>query len=548
LPRTGLRRRVGRWVRPVPILRALLAALSVVSHAASASCAELAFRRPRRSRPSRGEQRRLNGGRLSWLRGPGGDLAVWHWGSGPRVLLVHGWGGHAGRLTAFVQPLLEAGFGVVAFDAPAHGISGGRLATLPDFTRSVELVAGVVAPVALVGHSMGAAACALAVRGGLSVRAVVLLAPPADPEVYTSRFARYLRLSACAADSMKERLERRYGVKFPSLRLPAGPPGVPALVVHDRRDKRVPVRDGIAICRSWPKARLLLTSGLGHHRILRSPEVVRRSVRYLFRHAEGSDNSRNPRRLAGSPAPAQSTARFLKQGGRSNSGPKWEDKTMKRIAGAAIAIGFLIGGTAGAQSTQPQEKQHTETVTKHTGPGPDAKMKTETVVGTVKEYEAGKKIKISGPGDKSYSFDLDKKDQAARVDGSIAVGQMAKVEYQKADDGSEVVNVISEAPAGTKASASAAAPRIHSESTTKHTGPGPDSKVKTETVVGTVKTYEPGKKLTVTGPKDKDYSFDLDENVAFKGDVAVGQRVKVMYTKTNGGEKITSVMPYKHGA
>ena len=223
---------------------------------------------------------------------------------------------------------------------------------------------------------------------------------------------------------------------------------------------------------------------------------------------------------------------------------------MKRIAGAAIAIGFLIGGTAGAQSTQPQEKQHTESVTKHTGPGPDTKVKTETVVGTVKEYEAGKKIKISGPGDKTYTFDLDDKDQVARVEGSIAVGSMAKVEYHKADNGSEVVNVISEAPAGSKAMApmSSEGTRVHSESTTKHTGPGPDTKVKTETVIGTVKTYEPGKKITVVGPKDKDYSFELDENVAFKGDVAVGQRVKVMYTKTDGGDKITSVMPYKHGA
>jgi hypothetical protein len=220
---------------------------------------------------------------------------------------------------------------------------------------------------------------------------------------------------------------------------------------------------------------------------------------------------------------------------------------MRRIAGAAIAIGFLIGGTAGAQSTQPQEKSHTESVTKHTGPGPDTKMKTETVVGTVKEYEAGKKIKISGPGDKTYSFDLDNKNEAARVDGSIAVGQMAKVQYHKADDGAEVVNVISEAPAGSKSSATEAAPRVHSETTTKHTGAGPDTKTKSETVVGTVKKYEPGKKITVTGPKDKDYSFDLDENVAFKGDVAVGQRVKVVYTKTDGGDKITSVMPYTKG-
>ncbi|HEY1250677.1 MAG TPA: alpha/beta fold hydrolase [Thermoanaerobaculia bacterium] len=290
------------------MLRSFLAGLSLVSHYASAACAELAFRRPRRNHPRRSEQRRLNGGRLSWIRGAAGDIAVWHWGSGPRVLLVHGWGGHAGRMSAFVAPLLEAGFCAVAFDAPAHGISEGRFATLPDFIRSVELVAGIVAPVALVGHSMGAAACALAVRRGIPARAVVLLAPPADPEAYTSRYARYLRLKAPAANSMKELLQRRYGVRFPELRLSAEAPRIPALVVHDRRDKRVPLRDGIAICRSWPQARLLVTSGLGHHRILRSPEVVRRAVRFLYRHSERSDNSRNPRPLSGVAASAPAEA------------------------------------------------------------------------------------------------------------------------------------------------------------------------------------------------------------------------------------------------
>ena len=218
---------------------------------------------------------------------------------------------------------------------------------------------------------------------------------------------------------------------------------------------------------------------------------------------------------------------------------------MKRIAGAAIAVCILTGANAGAQSTQPQEKSHTESTIKQTGPGPDSKMKMETVVGSVKEYEAGKKIKISGPGDKTYSFDLNDKDMAAKVEGTIVVGQMAKVVY-KADDGREIVSVTSEASPSSQAAA--AAPKVHSETTSKVTGPGPDSKVKSETVIGTVKTYEPGKKLTVTGPKDKDYSFDLDENVAFKGDVSVGQRVQVTFTKTDGGEKITSVAPAKPGA
>ena len=222
---------------------------------------------------------------------------------------------------------------------------------------------------------------------------------------------------------------------------------------------------------------------------------------------------------------------------------------MKRIAGAAIAVCFLYGANASAQNNtaaQPQEKVHSETTTKQTGPGPNVKTKDETVIGTVKEYDAGKKIKISGPGDKSYSFDLDNKGEAARVDGAIVVGQMAKIVYHKADDGTEVVTVLSKAPAGYQAAAEA--PKMHSESTMKHTGPGPDTKTKTEVVIGTVKAYEAGKKITVAGPKDKDYSFDLDENVSFKGDVAVGQRVKVTYTKTDSGDKITAVAPYKASA
>lgn len=87
---------------------------------------------------------------------------------------------------------------------------------------------------------------------------------------------------------------------------------------------------------------------------------------------------------------------------------------------------------------------------------------------------------------------------------------------------------------------------MHMESTTKHKGPGKNTKVKTEVVVGTVKTYEAGKKITVTGPKNKDYSFDLDENVSMAGSaVNVGDKVKVTYTKGDNGNKATIIGPAK---
>ena len=49
----------------------------------------------------------------------------------------------------------------------------------------------------------------------------------------------------------------------------------------------------------------------------------------------------------------------------------------------------------------------------------------------------------------------------------------------------------------------------------------------------------------MTGPKDKDYSFDLDENVSMAGTaINVGDRVKVTYTKGDSGQKATTIAPY----
>jgi hypothetical protein len=212
---------------------------------------------------------------------------------------------------------------------------------------------------------------------------------------------------------------------------------------------------------------------------------------------------------------------------------------MKRLAIAAFAASCMVAAGAAAQVP---DKSHTETTTKQTGPGPDVKTKVESVTGTVKEYEAGKKIKISGPGNKTYSFKLD---TDAQVNGSIVVGQAAKVSYHKAADGTEHVAVVSEATGNAQAAADA--PKVHSESTVKKSGPGVSAKAKSEVVIGVVKDYEPGKKIKITGPKNKDYSFDLNEQVAMKGTVSVGERVKVTYTKADDGQKVTTVEAYKKG-
>lgn len=269
-------------------VRGTFRVLRVLPCSLSARWAELIFLKPPRQRRTRSELKMLSRAWFRRVRSRGGAVATWRWGKGPAVLLVHGWGGHSARLARFVEPLEAAGFSVIAFDAPGHGLSDGKLCDLSDFIRAIKSVCRAAARdgvpvVGLVGHSLGAAACALALRRGLRVGAAVLLAPIADPEEYTRRFAAICRIPEDVHESMKARLERRQRMSWKKLRLARGPwtGSVPLLIFHDQGDCKVPPRHGRAIAQTWPVCDLRTTRGLGHHRILRDPQVVSESADYL---------------------------------------------------------------------------------------------------------------------------------------------------------------------------------------------------------------------------------------------------------------------------
>ena len=200
------------------------------------------------------------------------------------MVLTHGWGGRAARFSSLARALADAGFRVVLFDAPAHGESAGRQASLPQFSRALREVGTAVGPVyGLVGHSLGGAAVSLALRQGLAAGRAVLLAPPADVFLFSHAFARHLRIPPRARDVMQHNLETRLQVRWEELHIPtlARAMTTPALIVHDVQDSDVPYDHGEEIARAWPGAELLTTTGLGHRAILWNPEVIRRTVGFL---------------------------------------------------------------------------------------------------------------------------------------------------------------------------------------------------------------------------------------------------------------------------
>lgn len=209
----------------------------------------------------------------------GRQIATWSWGSrdAPAVLLAHGWGGRAAQLRALAMRLAAEGHRVIAYDQPAHGLSGGRLTGLPDFAGALAAVARYHGGVhAVVAHSLGAAGAAIAMAHGLPVERAVLISPPSDLVGYSRRFARWHWMPERLRGAMQAAIEERFGVRWEELEIARLAPrlGAAALVIHDRGDRVVPWRLGAAFARAWPGARLLSTRGLGHGRLLEHPSVL----------------------------------------------------------------------------------------------------------------------------------------------------------------------------------------------------------------------------------------------------------------------------------
>ena len=266
------------------LLRAFFRAITAISPAAAAAVAMALFRKPPRHRDSDGERAALGRAERLHLSVEGRRLAAWRWGIGPTVLLVHGWGSRGSRLASFVAPLTDAGYSVVALDAPGHGASAGRLSSLPQFISAIETVAREVGPVAgIVAHSMGGAATTLAMSRGLRAGRIVFLAPASDPAGYSERFAEAIGLEPDVLARMKRSIERRFGQSWDEFNVlsAAAKMTAPLLVFHDRDDRDVAWTDGQAIAAAWPGAELVSTSGLGHRRIVHDPDVVARAVSFL---------------------------------------------------------------------------------------------------------------------------------------------------------------------------------------------------------------------------------------------------------------------------
>ncbi len=205
-------------------------------------------------------------------------------GSGPTVMLLHGWGGSATDMMPAALALAAAGYRSVVFDMPGHGESPGRESSLVEFLRAMRAVSRTLGePELIFGHSFGGAAAILGITElGLPARGAVLFAPAPGPAYYVDRFAKTVGLPRERTVGMMRLVVERVGRSVESLDALAAAEKarIPALIFHDPADREVPFSFAQRMAETWNGSHLVERPSLGHKRLLRDSATITAAVNF----------------------------------------------------------------------------------------------------------------------------------------------------------------------------------------------------------------------------------------------------------------------------
>lgn len=276
--------------RPVPLaLKLLRFGFLLGGHLAPILAGRIAYKlwfTPTRLQTPVSEKSALESAGIEYLQLNNHTIATYSWGqTGPTVLLVHGWSGRGTQLGSFVEPLIDAGYRVLSFDAPAHGKSSGKQTNLYEVAEAILALQNHHGSFdSVITHSFGGPCTAIAMKHGLEARRIVSISPPATTLGLVEKFSRALHIPEKAGKNLIQRIEKTFGRTVwddISMINTAKEITVPGMLIHDSNDSEVPWEESHAIAEVWNDVRFIKTSGLGHQRILRDTTVVESVVRFI---------------------------------------------------------------------------------------------------------------------------------------------------------------------------------------------------------------------------------------------------------------------------
>lgn len=267
-----------------PVIGSYYNTLAYVAPGLAGKKAFYTFATTRKGRVLPQQQPFLDNARKERLRAGTHEVQVYEWpGDGETVLLLHGWESNVYRWRNLIQYLREAGCNVVAFDAPGHGYSNGKILTVPIYSECTSAVIAKYRPHHLIGHSVGGMNAIYTLANGKDdrIKKVVTLGSPNEFHEIVNDYQGLLRLNKRVFDALDDYIYSLYQFRireFNSARF-AGALRQEGLLIHDLQDKIIPFYSSRQVHEAWPKSKLIATEGLGHS--LHQEAVNRRIVHFI---------------------------------------------------------------------------------------------------------------------------------------------------------------------------------------------------------------------------------------------------------------------------
>ena len=212
-----------------------------------------------------------------------GDLPA----TGKKAMICHGFESSVINFDRYIKPLLKKGYEVLAFDAPAHGRSGGKQINAPLYKKMILEVNKQFGPVhSFMAHSFGGLGLSLAMEeiSHTPTHKLVLIAPATETKTAIDTFFRFLQLDTGIRTEFERLIIQKSGLSSDWFSIHRAMKNISASVlwVHDEDDDTTPLSDALKVKEDGhDNVEFMITKGLGHRRIYRENKVTKAIIDFM---------------------------------------------------------------------------------------------------------------------------------------------------------------------------------------------------------------------------------------------------------------------------
>lgn len=211
----------------------------------------------------------------------------WNHPQDKKVLILHGFESSVVNFDKYVSPLLKKGYEVLAFDAPAHGKSDGKMINAVDYKNLILQILQQYGPVHnFISHSFGGLALSLALEETPHDESwkVVFIAPATESTTAMHQFFSLVKLDDGVQEEFQQLIEEANGkpLSWYSVARAAAQVKAQVLFLQDKQDLQTPYSDVEPIIRQgYRNFHFVITDGLGHRRIYKDPSSIKTIMEFL---------------------------------------------------------------------------------------------------------------------------------------------------------------------------------------------------------------------------------------------------------------------------